>query len=137
MPNKIVSLFAFAILFSMVIASGCGQPKINGKVVFSDDESPVTQGVVIFHGDHGIARGEIQKDGRFVVSSIKKNDGLPPGKYRISIKETQIDISGGGLPTYKNVIDKKYESPDTSGLTLDVQKSQTFDIKVERFPNAQ
>jgi hypothetical protein len=135
MSNRIVPFFAFALLFSLLIAAGCGQPKISGKVVFSDDQSPVTKGVVMFHGDHGVARGDIQPDGSFVVSSLKQNDGLPPGKYSISIKETQINLTprGQGLPNYKNVIDKKYANQNTSGLILNVTKSQSFDIQVDRF----
>lgn len=133
MSNKITHFLSIIVLFSLLIATGCGQPKIIGKVVFSDDLSPLPNGTVIFHGDKHIARGYIA-DGNYVLESLKKNDGLPRGQYRISIKETQINIGPASLPVYKNVIDVKYESPATSGLTLDVQKSQTFDIKVDRFP---
>ena len=132
MSNKAISIFTFILLLSTLLVTGCGQPKVSGKVVFSDDQSPVTHGVVIFHGDNHIARGYIA-DGKYVMESLKKNDGLPPGKYRIAIKETQVNIGPDALPVYKNLIDKKYESPDTSGLSLNVTKSQTFDIQVDRF----
>ena len=133
MSNKRAPIFLITVLFSLLITTGCGQPKISGKVVYSDDQSPVTQGVVIFHDGNNIARGPIQSNGRYAVESLKKNDGLPPGMYKISIKETQVNISEADLPVYQNMIDKKYESPDTSGLSLNVTKSQTFDIQVERF----
>jgi len=133
MSNKTVSFFTAFVLFSLLLVIGCGQPKISGKVIYSDDQSPVTHGTVMFHGSHGVARGIIQSDGRYVIESIKKNDGLPKGEYKISIKETQVNIGPEALPVYKNLIDKKYESPDTSDLFLNVTKSQTFDIQVDRF----
>ena len=127
-------IFLTAVLVSLLLVAGCGQPKVSGRVVFSDDQSPVTDGEVIFHAGDRIARGYIQPDGSFVVESLRKGDGLPPGTYKISLKNTQIDINKGGrMPVYVNAIDRKYESPDTSGLTLEVTRSQTFDIQVDRF----
>ena len=131
MSNKAVSFFTSIVLFSLLIVTGCGNPKVRGKVVFSDDQSPVSHGVVVFHGNGYIARGYIN-NGEYAMESIKKNDGLPPGEYKISVKETQIKMGPENLPTFKNVIDKKYENPDTSGLTLNVTKSQNFDIQVDR-----
>jgi len=122
------------VLLALAVVIGCGKPKVKGKVYFSDDKSPVTQGTVLFHRDNEISRGIIQKDGTFVVGTLSARDGLAPGNYRISIKNTQIDISGGSImPVFQNVIDRKYEDPGTSELTLEVKKSQTFDIPVDRF----
>ena len=120
-------------IFLLLLVVGCGQPKINGKVVFSDDKSPVPHGIVIFHEGNRIARGMIQSDGSYVMGSLTQKDGLPVGTYKVSIKETQVNISETSLPIYKNVIDNKYESPDTSGLFLEVKGSQTYDIEVDRF----
>lgn len=134
MPNKTSSFF-IVVLFSLLLTTGCGKPKISGTVVYADDGSPVTHGVVIFHRDNTIARGIIKEGGKYVVGSIEDKDGLPKGQYRVSIKETQINTSPRHLlPKWKNVIHSKYESPDTSELSVDIQKSQTFDIKVDRFP---
>ena len=134
MSNKSASIFLIAVLVSLLIVTGCGQPKLSGRVVFSDDQSPVTCGMIIFHSGDGIARGYIQPDGSYVVESLRKGDGLPPGTYKISLKSTQIrTIKPGGGMVFENVIDTKYESPDTSGLTLEVTKSQAFDIQVDRF----
>jgi len=83
MAPKITAIITSLFLFSLLMAVGCGQPKVNGRVVFSDDQSPVTYGVVFFHGDHGIARGFIQPDGKFTVESLGGNDGLPAGQQEL------------------------------------------------------
>ena len=148
MSNKITPFYLIFGVLVMLIVVGCGQPKVSGRVVFSDDQSPLTQGVVIFHGDHGIARGRIKSDGYYVMGSESEKDGLPPGKYRISIKESQADANASKehpvrlrpngkpypppLPVLVSVIDQKYEKPETSGLTVEIQKSQTFNIEVDR-----
>jgi len=147
MSNKIAP-FSLVLVILMLFGMGCGKPKVGGRIVFSDDQSPLTQGVVMFHGDHGIARGRIKSDGRYVVGSETENDGLPPGKYRISIKESQADANASKelpvryrpngqpypppLPVLVDVIDRKYEKPETSGLTVEIQKSQTFNFEVDR-----
>lgn len=126
---------AVSVVF-ITLSIGCGNPKISGKVVFSDDKTPLTHGEVIFYGDKNIARGKIQSDGRYVMGSEKIKDGLPKGEYRIAIKGTQINTNfGKGLPIFKSVIDAKYSNADTSGLTLNVTQSQSFDIEVDRFSN--
>jgi hypothetical protein len=118
----------------LLLVTGCGNPKISGKVVFSDDQTPVPRGTVMFHTGNKIARGEIQHDGSYVVGSLKGNDGLPKGTYQITIKGTQMRVGARLRDTrFVNVIDQKYENPGTSGLVLDVKRSQTFDIQVDRF----
>ena len=130
-----MSKYLFMISFVLCFMIGCGgNPKIKGKVVFSDDKTPLTQGVVNFVSDKGIARGELDKEGNFVIGSVKANDGLPPGNYRIYLTNTELykTDAAGNLAGIEYLIDKKYEEANTSGLTLEVKKSMTYDIEVER-----
>ena len=115
---------------------GCGgNPKVKGKVVFSDDKTPLTQGVVNFVSDKGIARGELDKEGNFVVGSEKVSDGLPPGNYRVYLSSTELykTDAAGNLAGIEYLIDKKYEEASTSDLTVEVKKSMTYNIEVDRF----
>jgi len=128
--------YFFPLLIAVIFLAGCGgQPGLRGKIVFSDDQSPLTQGIVNFESDQGIARGEVDKNGNYVVGSLKANDGLPPGNYRVYLTGTEIFKSNpaGGLVGIEYPIDRKYESPDTSGITVEVKKSMTFDFEVDRF----
>jgi hypothetical protein len=115
---------------------GCGNPKVRGKIVFSDDKTPLQGGIVNFVTDKRIARGQINKNGNYVIGSERANDGLPPGEYKIYITDTikVIPPSGeSGLPKFEQVIHPKYTKPETSGLVLNITKSQVFNIEVERY----
>jgi hypothetical protein len=68
-------------------AAGCGPAlyPAGGKVTYPDGK-PVTAGMVVFESkgqDRPVtARGEIQSDGSFRLSTHRPGDGVPPGKYR-------------------------------------------------------
>ena len=125
------------VLIVAALTVGCGgKPHIRGKVVFSDDKSPLTQGIVIFESDSGsVSRGELDKNGNYTVGSLKTNDGLPPGKYKVYLTATEKITQNpkGGLPLVEYTVDRKYEKVGTSGLTVEVKKSMTFDFEVDRF----
>ena len=132
-------LFCMGLFYLLAFVVGCGgNCSLKGKVVFSDDMTPLTQGEVCFVTDKNIARGPINEDGSYIVSSIRKNDGLPQGTYRVYLTETEINEKIPGRPAYNLIpqIDTKYNSPDTSGLVLEVKRSMTYTIEVDRFnPN--
>lgn len=130
--TKLLCLFC---LISLLFGGCGGNVKVSGKVVFSDDQTPVTKGTIKFtDGKHSATAG-IKSDGTYTVGSVKENDGLPPGEYKIFImgSEKMESAPGGGLPTVTYTIDRKYEKADTSGLVLKVEKSMTYDIEVDRF----
>ena len=133
MCKQIALCFGLSCL--LFLAIGCGKNcGLKGKVVFSDDQSPLTHGVVCFLSDQGIARGNIDENGNYVVSSISKNDGLPSGSYRIYLVDTDHFIPNpGGIPKAVPLIEDKYSKAETSGLTVEVKSSMTHNIEVDRF----
>lgn len=133
--NVLVNLSICVFLLAALVVSGCGQPKVGGKVVFSDDKTPLSQGVVMFYGDNAVYRGNIKQDGTYTIGTQKANDGLPPGDYTVVLRETAKQTSSGndGLPTFEAVTDPKYENVETTDLKISVKGSQTFDIEVDRF----
>lgn len=118
------------------LQTGCGNKvPLRGKVVFSDDASPVTCGTVYFTSASYLARGDIRSDGTFVVESEKVRDGLLPGTYTVSLSgvEKPSGKTIHGVETRVSMIDKKYASSKTSGLTVTVNaKTKTYDIQVDR-----
>jgi len=124
------------ICFSLLLLSisGCGgDPKVTGKVTYLDDKSPVTAGTVIFAKDGYTGRAEIGKNGSYSVHSDAKGYGLPTGTYRVYLEGTaKTTVEGGGVKT-EHQIDPKYYKPETSGLSLTVEGSQTYNIEVERY----
>ena len=91
------------------------------------------------------AHGNIKKDGTFTVGSLRENDGLPEGNYKVAIvgaykllpcpqnedTDPKNDIYP---PPQEQLINKKYESLELSGLTVTVEKSnKPLKISVDRF----
>jgi hypothetical protein len=135
--NMIVNtknIFLYLFFGVLIIVVGCGNPGVHGKVVFSDDQSPLQKGVVIFASENHTARGAIDKNGNYVVGSNRAKDGLPVGEYKVYITASEIFYPpNSGKPLYERVIHTKYEKPETSGLILNVKSSQVFNIEVERY----
>gem|GEM_PF-572610 len=133
--QRIVNLFCAFVLLTFLTGCGSGHVPLSGKVTFSDDGSLLTVGTVGFLKDGHLARGTIQPNGTYSVS-FGEMGGLPPGTYQVIVfaeKSTEVPPDSGNY-TYEYLIDKKYETPDTSGLTVEVNAStRTFDIQVDRF----
>lgn len=129
-------LFCIGLFCLFLPVIGCGSNcSLKGKVVFSDDKSPVTQGQVCCVSDKGIARGTIDNNGNYVIGSVGAKDGLPPGTYKIYVTTTELlePSPGGGLPRIVPQVDVKYTKAETSGLEIEVKKSMTYDFEVDRF----
>ena len=127
----------FCIAVFLVFTIGCGgNVPLSGKVTFSDDGSPLPQGTIAFLKDGKVARGHIKADGTFTVGFEKEVNGLPPGKYTVYIGSTQrlVGETAAGNSILEELIDKKYENPETSGLTVEVNASTgVYNIEVDRY----
>ena len=126
------SLITFLLLI-FVVGCGPGHVPLKGKVTFSDDGTPLTIGKVILSQPNYQSRGDLDANGEFVMESLKVGDGLPPGTYGVSIDGAieYGDFGGGGY----SLVDPKWASPETSGLTINVdRKTKTLDIQVDRNP---
>ena len=128
----------FTLLLVFIIAGCSNHVQMTGKVTFSDDGSPLTEGTVFFESETFMARGAIFPDGTFRMGSFKQSDGLPPGTYRIYIGGASRwvvtnEATGDGfdLP----LIDDRFTSMSRSGLEMVVDGStRTFDIVVDKHP---
>jgi hypothetical protein len=136
MMNK-QGMYCVGLICLLFLAVGCngGNCSLKGKVVFSDDQSPVTAGTVCFLGKDGLARGNIDQKGNYVVGFTEERDGLPPGTYQVYLTGTELSelVPGSSFPKITNLIDFKYASAETSELTVEVKSSMTYNIKVDRF----
>lgn len=90
----------------------------------------MSNGMVMFQGG-------IRKDGRFSIGEWKDGDGIPPGEYRVWIAnankvENIYDKSGERIVRRidKIVVDRKYESPETSGLSFEIKPDQKNQIEI-------
>ncbi|MDR3111412.1 MAG: hypothetical protein LBU65_17210 [Planctomycetaceae bacterium] len=123
-------------LLGIISLNGCNSGKVplKGKVTFSDDGLPLTTGIIIFSTPDFQARGEIQQDGTFRVSSEGNHDGLPAGEYDVNIVNASVEKPGTDGNGWIFLIDTKYDSVRTSGLKFKVCSStKSYDIVVDRY----
>jgi len=122
---------------------GCGEDDeigqryaVNGVVTYNGE--PVPNGSVSFSTEAPGGRSgsaDIKPDGSYSATTLTPGDGLLPGKYKVAVNSVEIDMKDvvgkpAGLyrtdlikkaPKKRNV-PKKYESPATSGITVDVKQ---------------
>ena len=136
-PIMLRLYFYYCLTFLVSLTIGCsGNVSLSGKVTYSDDGSPVPIGTVAFLKDGKIARGRIKEDGTYIVGFEKETNGLPPGMYEVFISSADkiIGKDSEGENIFEPLIDAKYTSSETSGLTLEVSAStKVYNIEVERY----
>jgi hypothetical protein len=112
---------------------GCGGGlyPVRGTVTL-DDGTPVAKGLVIFERVDGgpavTARGDIQPDGSYELSTNKPGDGVPPGRYKVVLNS--LDLSDVPDEQKDLPYDAKYLSPRTSDLEFEV-KAGPNDIPIK------
>jgi hypothetical protein len=132
--SKKVFCAMFVLLF-LAVFTGCGNnTSLKGKVTFADGR-PLTTGMVIFDNGAITSRAPINADGTYTVGTLKSNDGIPPGTYRVCISGA-IELLDNPEEIYpppsRELVHSKFTNPDTSELAVTVGKSaQKFDITVE------
>lgn len=130
------SWLAFFTISLIIASAGCGGSQrypVDGKVQFADNR-PATElvGASIefdpVEGKEG-ARGEVQADGSFHMSTLKPGDGVAPGEYRVSIVPLPADLD---RPSQR-VLPRRYEDVNTSGLQVTVKaETNRITLTVEK-----
>ena len=129
-------LIILLILSFFACTTGCGnQVKVKGRVTFAEDGSPLTTGTVCFETTGHTARGFLDKNGCYQLTSIKENDGVPPGNYKVFI-EGALEPAGNdklGMAVKVAIVDRKYTDPTNPAYTFEVNSSnKVFDFTIER-----
>ncbi len=109
--------------------AGSGRPPdlIPVKGTVSYKGKPLTKGTIKFEPDgYGRpARGQLQADGSFVLTTAKDGDGVVPGEHRVTITSLEKGLS-------KDRSLNKYASPNTTPWRAEVDREHTeftFDLK--------
>jgi hypothetical protein len=127
------TLTLFLLLAALGVLGGCGNKRLpvapaQGQVFYQG--KPLAFGSVMFQPSVGPpARGVIQSDGSFQLSTYGTNDGavVGPHKVRIACFETQRPSNGapaarqGEVGVGRSLIPQKYSNFDTGGLRVEVK----------------
>ncbi|MDR0609876.1 MAG: DUF4198 domain-containing protein [Planctomycetaceae bacterium] len=155
MPKKFISLFIFSIFLITVTGCSTGKPdfaveRVEGSVTL--DGSPV-EGVTVGFSPADSTRGKpavgrTDAQGKFTLTATQGGEfgkGTMMGKYLVSFSkdipsreptpQELADLDNAGItPNIPNIsiIPKKYNDPQTSGLTVEVIKGKnnfSFDLQ--------
>jgi hypothetical protein len=122
-------------------AVGCGgvTHPVQGKVVFKDGSSitPLVGGLVVFMPADGTktatARGTIQDDGSFRLSTARDGDGAAPGLYRAVITPPAPSVADLRKHQPPRVLHPRYQTAGKSPLVFTVESgSNDFTLAVDR-----
>ena len=134
-----------ASLFGMTMLVRCDSGRIptfatSGKVTFKDGQ-PVQFGSIEFYNqEHDVsARGTINSDGTYQLSTFRPNDGAVEGTHQVLITQILMPkpvVSEGATAEreyqHGRHIDKSYSSFSTSNLQCQVkQGANAIDFQVE------
>jgi hypothetical protein len=89
----------FGCLAAALAAAGCGSGggpvlPVNGIVTL--DGKPLDGATVTFYPEGGGNRGFARTgtDGRFVITGMKGEEGLPPGQYKVTVSKLNVPTGG-------------------------------------------
>jgi hypothetical protein len=133
---------ALLVAWCLLGTAGCSKPEVlypvSGKVY--NGGAPLTSGMVRYvpeGGDKlaGQSSGTIGSDGTYTLYTNGK-PGAPPGKYKVAIS-TMVppgpEVTMDEKPHAGPPINRKYNSPDSSGLTREVVADPSpdqYDLKL-------
>jgi len=125
--NKI----AFGFLLVLFAGCGSGMQPVRGKVTLPDGK-PAAGSQVVFESEQEgkkiSARGDVQGDGTFELSTFKPGDGVPPGKYKVQVNPPPMVNAEG---PYISPFNAKYSNFNTSGLEFEVKRGATNDFPIQ------
>ncbi len=115
---------------------GCGPKRPNiapvkGHVLF--DGQPLTTGSLATMPKAGRgAKGVINSDGTFELSTFGKGDGATIGRHKVAVAAFESSAKAGPESgNGKLLVPERYTNPESSGLTIDVQPGGNYDVVLE------
>lgn len=69
--------------------------------------------------------GYVQPNGQVKFSTVKSQDGVPPGEYLVTVQWNKLVKNGEDASPGPNILPQRYLLPTTSGLKVKVDPGQT------------
>ena len=137
--NKSSSLHLATLSFVVMcfVLSGCSDQlrtyPVSGKVRFTSGGVVHVGTVELKSIEHNLqARGQIQSDGSFTLTTYKDGDGAVAGMHDcVVVQFVMAEGISGHKPSTVGVVDRRYASYSTSGLTAEVSPEKKNEIILE------
>jgi len=122
----------------LVALCGCGAPSheletapVRGRVTL--DGAPLPSGYVFVLPKKGrMAKGTIQNDGAFTLSTYRQGDGAQVGCHSVIVTEVPSDersVAGQGA-IVRVPVPRRYAVASTSGLSVDVKSNARNEVEL-------
>lgn len=139
MISKPQRILRFSFLLILLTAMGCGNNprtyRVDGTIEF-EDGSPVMFGNIEFlNQEHAVnARGKINRDGTFSLSTYRPNDGAVAGLHKVTVQQfTTIPLTANQDIKIEHdhglMVADSYRSYDRTELEVTIEK-QVNQIKL-------
>ncbi|HWL06794.1 MAG TPA: carboxypeptidase-like regulatory domain-containing protein [Planctomicrobium sp.] len=131
-----IPVFLFAVIGITTILAGCYQNTgalklvpVQGTILL--DGIPIAEASVTFIPERGpIARGVTDENGRFSLTTKRKDDGVIPGHHQVVVsKLKQVSPSDIYAPPI-HLIPEHYSSPVGSGLEQTVPSTGLKNVEI-------
>lgn len=118
-------------------AAGCSNGRLptypaSGQVLFADG-SPVRMGAIELKSrEHGIhARGDIDAEGRFVLTTYEAGDGAVAGMHDcVVVQMVIVEEIANFRPSTEGVVHPRFGAYSSSGLVAEVAQVGRNDLRV-------
>ena len=94
------------------------------------------KGAIYFHPQKGQTANGIVRDGKFTLSTYNDGDGAIVGKHRVAVEVVEEVPTKDGDITTKSLIPKKYTSPDSSGIELEIPAAGRPNLQIDLLGSA-
>ena len=119
-------MLCLGLVTSSIACSKTGLVPIQGEVKFADGQ-PLANGRVVLHNRNPKAEvsswGLIHPDGSFTLGTFDIDDGVPPGRYQVSIQNAEsLPPADWGDRVFQAqpLIHPRFSDPEQSELTFEV-----------------
>jgi hypothetical protein len=125
-------LTVLAGLLSVALLCGCGggskpwETVHPAKGVVLKKGKPIKDAELLFFPQDELVpesvrpRARTTENGEFVVSTYGTGDGAPAGSYKVTVIHHEVVIQKETVATKPNDLPKKYASPETTDLTIEI-----------------
>lgn len=134
-PTRNARLVGELLSCVLIAAIGCAEKgpeltEVTGQVLI--DGKPLTTGSVVTLPTQGRgARGTIDTQGNFTLSTSNMGVGAAPGKHQVAVIAMEESNNPSPEAPRRSLIPQKYSSAETSGLFIEVTPGEMKPVKLE------
>ena len=119
-----------------LVAEALQEPTVPVSGTLAVEGKPVAKGTIHFHPQKGPPASGIVEDGKFTLTTYENGDCAVVGKHRIAVEVVEEIPTKDGDVTTKSLIPKKYVSPDTSGIELEIPAQGRKNLQMDILANS-